>query len=206
MKTAYLAMIDESALKEHLTLERIGEWEGHLPFGDIAETVRTDRFSNCTQLQANGSMACYNVMDGLQSPEEFADGMFFDGMQYLPIAAFYERLYEPTMERVAETLAQYDVIVARVFERGAVHGARGLVGQFSVEFYGDDLAWCGYGHFGEEVVVWRVVKPEILPVDTIEEVADETASPAEQIEGGGEDAEGDGVQEVSPPRRRRRRV
>jgi len=201
-------MIDEAALLERgVALEREGTWDDDLPEDEVAELVKPTMFSNCSQLQANGSLACYNVMEGLQSPAEFGDGTFLGGLAHLPIAAFYNRTYPAVQDRIAEALAGADRVVARLFEKGVVRGTRGLIGGFSVEFYGEDRAWCGYGHVSEEVMAWKVkrevVEPEVDGNAEQKEYSHDASETTSEAEGGGANVGGEVLPARQPAKRRR---
>lgn len=182
---AYLAMIDEAGMQDRLSLKRVGEWTGELPVREVRDVLKPDRCSSCPELTAKGSLAGYEVLEGLLQREPFEEGEFIPGSECLPVAAFNARMYEPALDRVAEALSEYDRVVARVFEKGVVRGPRGLIGSFQVEFY-EGMSWLGYGHVGEDYVVWEVVKGA-APMEAEEEDANPLPKSVAEDEAGAEE-------------------
>jgi hypothetical protein len=120
-------------------------------------------------VQAKGSLAAYEVLEGLQNPEPFEDGDLIPGMQCLPVAAFYPRMYEATIPKIAEALRGYDRLVARNFVNGKPGKPFSNIGNFPVQCY-DSLSWAAPGAMSDEVFVWEIVAEEEAPPEPEEPV------------------------------------
>lgn len=168
-KTAYLHALDEDALAGLIELRRVDTWDGALPEPIVLETCRIYGNDSCAIVPAKGSVAGYAALEAMREPKSFEDGTLIPGLQYLPLAAFHERMYAQVHLKLAEMLAEYDRVIARPFEFGKPRRPIGSIGVWTVEDYG---GWFGRGHVCEEFVVWEVVKPQAIEEPQPEDAPD----------------------------------
>ncbi len=161
--TAYLYAIDEAAMLERLSMERVGTWDGELPPRTMVDAVRVTQRDNCAVARAKGSLAGYEVLLGLGELEEFEDGILIGGTYYLPTAAFHARMYPKILDKLAEALSGYRRVVGRAFINGKPQRPITSLGAVGVEIY-EGGEWLAPGHIEGEFVVWAVNTPEVAPV------------------------------------------
>ena len=181
-KTLYLDMIDEAALAELVDLSYVGMSEVEPPRGDLKDEIKPGMRDQCNFVRALGSLAAYEMLDGLTDVAEFEDGEGAPGTQYTPIAACHDRMYAIAMSRVAEVISGYDRVVARRFLKGQARGSIANIGHFLMEVY-DGGEWCGFGHVEEDAHIWDVVKP------AEEAAAPEPAAPTDEPEAETDDSD-----------------
>jgi hypothetical protein len=193
--TVYLEVIDEEALGRYLFLERVGEWEGELPKQEIPDHLKPTLMDGCGDVPPKASLAAYAVLEGMLEGEDFEDGTFLGGTCMVPIAAFHDPMYATMTEKMAETLAGYERIVARNFANGQPRQGkpRCYVAARHCEVYEEQ--WPAPGGMSDEVIVWEVLGPALVAVlpeaDAVAEAATIDSAGLEEASGtpAAEDAE-----------------
>ncbi len=159
-KVVYMHMLDAETVGQWVGLTEGGAVSVELPESTIAENLKPRVSDSCALCRAKGSLAAASIMEGvikLTGSTPFKDGTLIPQSQYLPIAAFHDRQYPAVMQRVAEALREYDVVIARPFLLDQPQKPIARVGQSLVEVYGD---YCGRGHVVVPYFEWEIAKPD----------------------------------------------